>query len=436
MQPKELVFLILFAVLLASVPASFAETIELTLDDAVALGLKNSADVKAKQLAVSSSNKDVKAAKAAYYPCLSVGSDYSHRFTDGGVVGTSPPDQLGLSLELSQTIYTFGRLNAAVDAAEKNSSLAKMELDEEKRGLAVEIQRAFYSYLLAREVLAAKEESLRYKEEALEVAAIRYEAGLAKRRDLLQAESDLMGFVPETISAQNDVEYALLSLRDILRVEGETDVLIKGELDLPDVRLDREKLIQEALEKNSSIEQHEIGVALQEVQGDLAKTERLPVVSGFASASLSNGFDIGGGEFIGNDWDSTISAGIKIQMDLSSLFPWSKETADVEKNAIVLERMNTELESIRNTVTLNVESILLDLSEGQAKIEAGRKALELADELFLSSKQMYKNGLITGLEYKDAQIGLKDSAVGYLTYIYNYWMSLFELMDAVGADRI
>lgn len=98
-KKKPILFLLLCAVLLASVPTSFAETLEFTLDNAVALGLRNSADVKAKQLAVSSSNKDVKAAKAAYYPGLSVGSDYSHRFTDDGVVGTSPPDKLGLSLD-------------------------------------------------------------------------------------------------------------------------------------------------------------------------------------------------------------------------------------------------------------------------------------------------------------------------------------------------
>jgi outer membrane protein len=437
---KSAFYVVVISIGLVTVsPLAFAETLELDLEDAVALGLKYSLEVQNKQLALKVAQKDVKYAKAAYYPGIMASTGYTHSFDEdqkGTGVTAYYPDQLNLSLELSQTIYTFGRLNTSVQAAEKSKELAEIDLNEARRSLSVDIHRAFYSYLLARETLAVKEESFSYRKEALDNAKARYDAGLTTRREVLQAESELKSFVPELIAARNDIEYTILKLRNILGIGNEVDVVIKGELDVAKVLLDTERLMQKAFSKNSNIEQYEITIALQKIQTRLSEIERLPTISGFAGISLQNGFDIGGGAFVGDEWNSTISAGIQVQMELSSLFPWSENTADIEKNSIEVERMNTELEALRDELRLNIESVLLDISEERAKIEAGEKAMELTEELFLSSKEMYENGLISSMEYDDAQIALKDSRVSYLTYIYNYKMLLCDLMDAVGTDHI
>jgi len=68
--------------LILGAQVSFAETLVLTLNDAIAIGLKNSLDIKSKQLAVDAAQKDIKSAKSAYYPGIMVSSGYSHRFDD------------------------------------------------------------------------------------------------------------------------------------------------------------------------------------------------------------------------------------------------------------------------------------------------------------------------------------------------------------------
>jgi outer membrane protein TolC len=98
--------------------------------------------------------------------------------------------------------------------------------------------------------------------------------------------------------------------------------------------------------------------------------------------------------------------------------------------------MDEELRSLRASVSLGVERALLGYSRARAQIEAGEKALELAEELYLSTKEMYENGLVSITDYGDAQIGLIDSRVGYLTYIYDCIIALYDLMDAVGTDTL
>lgn len=426
-----------FLVLVSSI--SFAEEISLTLEEAIAAGLENSLAVKSKRLAVSAAGKDVASAYSAYYPGIDISAGYTGRFDENArnaSTSLSDPDKLDLSIELVQPIYTFGRLNASVEAAKKAEELAAQTLEEQKRSLAVDIRRAFYGYLLAEETLSVKEQSLSYREEAVDIARARYDTGLATRREVLQAESDLAGFIPELISARNDVDYAILKLKDITGIDQEAAVTVRGELSVSDTLLDTATLLDEALFQNSGIRQYDINIALQKVQKTRAEAEKLPSISGFASVSLQNGFDIGGTSTLADGWDNTVSAGVKISMDLSSLFPWSGETAEVEKSGIELQRMNTERKSLKDDIRLKIESILLDLSEGEAMVRAGEKALELAQELFLSTKEMYENGLISLMDYEDAQLTLKDSRAGYLSYLYNYRMLLCDLMDAAGVDSI
>lgn len=198
----------------------------------------------------------------------------------------------------------------------------------------------------------------------------------------------------------------------------------------------RETAILEALAKNSEIRRQELSIEAEKIRERLARSEKLPSVSGFANAGLQNGFDLGAAGYSGTEWESSVSAGVSAQFDLGSLFPWSAKTARVEKSAIEVRKMNEELSSKRDTVSLGVERVLLDLSKARAQIDAGEKALELAEELYLASKEMYENGLLSIMEYDDAQVSLSDSRVGYLTYIYDYRKALYDLMDAIGTDTL
>lgn len=80
-SPKTIFIIIVLMILSITCPSiEAAEKLRLTLEDAITLGIKNSLEIRAKELALSSSLKDVKAAKAGYYPGLSLSSSYSHSF--------------------------------------------------------------------------------------------------------------------------------------------------------------------------------------------------------------------------------------------------------------------------------------------------------------------------------------------------------------------
>ncbi|MBN2324009.1 MAG: TolC family protein [Spirochaetes bacterium] len=430
---------------IAGVSPAYAQKLTLTLDEAIAAGLKNSESVKAKQVAVQSAEQGVRSAESSRFPTVSVGARYTHLFepiTAGttAAIYTSSQDPVSLSASLSQVITTFGKINSAVRLSEAGVSTARLALEEEKRSLSVSIQRGFYGYLLAREMLTVQEKTLSYKEDALRIARERYEAGLIPDYEVLRAESDLESYRPTLLAARNQVENSLIAVVDLLGIEGVwEEVTLVGSLEEEHTPLTPEGLEQQALSNNYSLRQYGQSILLQEVQNDLNKRQKNPTVSAFAEYSLKSGVDSATGAplYWGEDsWEGDLSVGLQVTVPLSNLFPWSGENAAIAQGELDRKRLGYERDSLKTSVQSAIETLLRTIEQKESQIASNRKAVSLAERLYESAKERYRNGLITSLELQDAQVNLNGARLGYLEAVYDYKTALFDLMDAVGVDRL
>jgi len=445
MKAAVIVSIVFFILFITAMPMTArAETLTLTLEQAIDIGIRNSSAVKSARLAVQSAEEGVSSAKASNYPNVSLGSSYTHRFekqTQGGSY-LSSSDPVSVSAELSQNITSFGQVKGSVKLAQNSVELTRLDYEEEKRSLVVDVKRAFYAYLLAKESLDVQTMTLSFKEDALRVAEERYLAGLVPDYEVLSAESDLESFKPELIEAENQLEYARLAIMDILGLEvakENFDIELIGTLEESYHDFEREDLILRALQKNFGIVASRQSISLQEVQNELTKATRRPTVSGFANYSLTSGVDpiTGDPRYWGEDsWDGDLSAGVRMQMPISSLFSWSSESATVRQGEIDLEKLNVQLDALESTVKLQVENSLLALEKRASQIASGEKAVELALRLYNAALDRYNSGLITSLDLQDVQLNLNTAQLGYLEALYGYNTALFDLMDAVGVSSL
>ena len=448
---KYLTTLLLFTVvLLALFGTAQAETIRLTLDSAIALGMANSSSLKAKQMSVSSSREGVSAAKSGYYPWFQAGANWVHFFeqqkspTVSFVIGEDTlvapgsfvfaQDPVTFTLDLQQPIYTFGRLKSGVALAEQGLNLAKLDLTEEERSLIVEIKRAFYGYLLALKVLGVQEETLTQREDAYEVAQARHQAGLVADFEVLSAESDVEAFRPEVISASNNVELALLGVLDLLDVgdTGDFEIELIGELEPEYHEFERGEMIEKAMENNYNLQQYRTSINVARYQESLKKNERKPFIGAFSNYTINSTFDTSTGANDYSTWDDILSVGINVSVPLSALLPYSRETSEKQQASLDLAEVQMNLSSIESSIRLGIDSILLRLDEEEAKIHSTEKNVDLATKLYESARVQFANGLISRLELKEAQLRLNGASIAYLTSVYNHKLALYDLANAVG----
>jgi outer membrane protein TolC len=428
--------------------AAGAESYRFTLEEAIAYGLANSTTTRSKQLALAAAQADLAAAKAGYYPSVSAGVTWAHLFDNtketspgsGTEVPISGTDPLGLSLEVGQSVYTFGKIKNEIKLAEEAVGQAALDLAEENRKTVVLIKDAFYGYLLALEVQAINRETLESKEEALEVARARYDAGLVADFEVLQAESDLESYKATVISSDNGVEIALLNVRNVLGIEEEIDeeefeFELIGELEQIPVQLEREALIQTAMSGKYDLQSFRKRLDITEAQNELDRSRRLPTLRAFANYDVQSRYDISSGntEYFNLDyWDGSLSMGLNLSVPISGFFPWSEQSAGIRKGQFQAEDQRIQYGALEASIRIAVETSVLKIAEERAKIASGMKSVELAQRLYESAVEQYEGGYISSVELKDAQLGLNAARLAYAQAIYNYNSNVLDLMDVVG----
>lgn len=194
----------------------FAGTLEfkpekLDLDAAFAAAQANRPDLWRLARLVAARGEDVDAARAGYFPSLSIyGSGElrkgpSDRFSDSvdGVRG-------GL-----QSRWEIGSRATAGAAAQAGSLLEQARLAEAEARLAaeVEVRRAFSAIEQASELAAATQQGVVQGEEAARLAKARFEAGTATQLDLLQAQAELTSVRTSLLRANHGHSVALAQLR-------------------------------------------------------------------------------------------------------------------------------------------------------------------------------------------------------------------------------
>jgi outer membrane protein TolC len=274
-------------------------------------------------------------------------------------------------------------------------------------------------------------ETLDRKQEALEVARLRYNAGQVSDYEVLRAESDLESYRATVIGSDNAVKVALLNVRNALGIqEEELEFELVGELAPLAFAADRQALRARALERKYELASFRGSMDLAAAQAALNRSLALPTLAGFVAYSL----DSGGDYFSAGAWDGKLTAGLSFSVPLSALFPWSKETAAVRKSALQLENMRQQYSSLESGVRIAVESGLLKIAEQEAKIASGRKSVELAQRLYESAEEQYRSGYISSTDLKDAQLGLNGAQLALAQAVFGYNQNVLDLMDAVGMD--
>ena len=218
--------------ILATVAAAEARVV--TLEQAISMAMEKNRDIeKAREYARYVQGKYVEE-RAAALPQLSLnGSVAVAKDESLKVTGYSAQRQFGQALDLtvSQPIYTWGKLNAAIRAAEVGLKTADEQLRLYRQATYREVVAAYHDIQLAREMHRLARENRAQKLRHLDEATRKFSAGVATDYDVLAAEVAAENTQPDVIRSENTIRLARERLRFLLAM-GEEDVDAAGSLDV------------------------------------------------------------------------------------------------------------------------------------------------------------------------------------------------------------
>lgn len=406
--------------LLAAAPAlAGPQAVALTVDEAVASGLEAShrlAELQALQEGASASRDRESAGDD---PVVSFQADYqrTNHIPEFGVLrpdGTSNvifpdlPNNYRTRLDLRWPIYSGGRVEALARAATAERDASARDLEAARQDLRLEITRAYWAVLTARESVEVLEGAVERVEAQLRDVRNFLEVGLVPPNEVLTVESERSRQEVLLIEARNRAEVVAADLRRLLGVPAETRLTLTSTLEVPpNAPTAVEALIGEATAARADREALELRAAAARAQRDAAATGLRPTVA------IGGGYDYArpNPRFLPREdrwkrsWDATVSLNWR-------LWDGGRTAAQIAEAGARQRAIAARLRDFDSRLALEVRQRTLDLEAARAAIPAAADAVRSAAEARRVVTERFAAGVATSTDALDAQAVLLRAELG------------------------
>ncbi len=393
---------------LASATACCASEIKaLTLEQALAIAMEKNRDIeKAREYAqyVQGRYREERAAalpQIALQGSVAMARDQSLTAS----AGSAPRQTSGsLGITVSQPLYTWGKIGAAIRAAEVGLKTADEQLRLYRQAAWRDVSSCWYDILLAKELHRLALENEKQKQRHLEEARRKLAVGLATEYDVLAAEVAHENARPEVIRSENAVRTTRERLRFLLAAPGEVDAsgaLANPTLDRP-IPSDHEGALAIARKKRPELSDLRLKIGIYDELLTIADADNKPRLdlkggAGWNTLSLDDSGPSRSAD--GAAWN----VGVHLSFPFFDGFRTSGRV--IQARSELRTRRLEELKLL-DSIALEVREAGNALREAAEIHQAVSGTVRQAEKLLTMAEKGYEYGVKIRLEVDDAQLNL------------------------------
>lgn len=452
-----LTMLVLAGMAPAAVTAQAADTLRLSMPDAVTRALRYGDEARMADAQVEMAEAQVMTARATGLPQLRMTGNFNHVYENAraNAVGQifNQVNTYSLNANLSQQLFQGGRIFAGARAASRLREAARLNEEETQARVSFDVQQAYLQVLFANRIIDIQGATYASAQQHLKEVERFEAAGRAARYDVLRARVQVANLEPNLIQARSDRELALLDLKRLTNIPVEVPVVLTTAIDAATA-----EAIAASLDANDqgigarpAIRAAELTASAREEGIRIARADFLPTVSIFINQGLQafptgNRFPPGMGRIISTEcppgsqpgrsciqhnggWFEDRSMGIRFDW---AVFDGLRSKGNFDQAQANLRLANLRLSQERETVALEVAAARAGFQRAKSLFEARKQNSAEAAEALRLANLRFARGLSTQLEVQDAQIAVMQAQTNEARAIYDYYLASAELARALG----
>ncbi len=403
------------------------------------LALENDYSFKSAQSALLASQETTLIAKSLLMPKVNLEGSWQYSKTRTDIESSNPfavKNELiqerqgpGLSISLTQPILDISALHQ-YERGKLTEKIAVLQFENAKNSLLMRTANAYLQTLKAGSKLTATQAAEEAYRAQLQSANVKFNIGLARHSDVLEAQARLDAAIADTIIAKNNLS-TWFDLVQVLTGKTHTEFATlpaNFNAKLPDP-MDSKKWAEAASANNIKINLGKL-TAQQFYENSRSKaTEYLPKVTG--SLSFSGSED--DRRFSNAAPDDFLSQGLTASVRLTvPLYSGGNISASArEANYLYLESLDKSKNNVRE-VAQEVHSIYLSVIANVAAVKARKAAIASSESALVYAKNGYEQGVRSNIDVLNAQNDLYQASQSYAEIVYDYLISGLKLKESSG----
>jgi len=379
-----------------------------TLDEAVALALRENRSLRAKQ--------------------------FEHQATRAGEitaglrpnpVGTYSADHLGArsvdreyAVSVGQPIELGGKRGRRLDSARAATRVSELELADVQRQIVAQVKRTFTDALVARATLDLARDNLRALDDVERIQRFRAERGDISELELTRIQIQRFAFERDAADAGQAIQSARIGLRALAGLDGlPSEFEIAGDLEFQDRPFDREALYRITMANRPDVRAAEAARVKARADVDLARANAWWDVTPQV-------------EYRRVGPDSTIGLAVSVPIRI------------FDRNQGEIARTRAEVQRSDALRQASAVQALADVDAALAAVVTSRDKVILLRDTYLPKAQRaretvefaYRRGGVSLLDYLDAQRTYRETALEHIRTVGAYLGAVYQLEAAVGGS--
>jgi outer membrane protein len=422
----------------------------LTLDQAIAIALKNNREAKNARLEIEKAEDKLDAYRTRRLPSFKISSLVSQPLNsfdttfERGVFGIYPGNipvplqdsviksstntTLLLAGQVTQPLTQLRRIGFQIKQQKLDVEISETKLHATEQALVNEVKRAYYAILQTEGAVRAAEEAVKLYHELDRVTGEYVVQQVALKTDLMDVQTKVAKAEYEVLALNNSLSAQKEQLNHLLGRDVRTELSVTEGLETAQVAMRETNLIaarKRALEHRPEIREARLRLQQANLDKRGKKTELIPDVSLIVNTVTTMNYS----NFVPRNVN-----GVGIQVDWE-VFDWGRKKHEIaEKKRIIAQADNMVLET-ESRVLLEVNSRFRTLQENCQLIRIAQLAQTTARANVQIAAYKYRLEAVLLKDVLTAQTSLANANYEYQKTLLSFWTAKADFEKALGEDE-
>ncbi|HEY6946368.1 MAG TPA: TolC family protein [Candidatus Acidoferrum sp.] len=413
--------------------AAPSEMLRLTLDQAVALALKQNPTAQIAILTAAQSEQDKNIARAELLPQASARisdeaqkvnllAQFGGKTPFPGFPKTLGPYQIfSAGPSVSAPVFDLTLWNR-YQAARNTANASKANSLSTREQVILLTVSQYIGTLRAVANVQASQSRVDLAQALYDQAADLQKEGVGTGIDTLRANVELQNEKQRLLEAENDRDTALYGLSRLLNLDPRQKIELADSLSFFDTpQPEVESSIEGALANRQEWKALSSQIRAAEDQKKAARDSRLPSVR----------FD---GEFsyVGTSGNTTLPTYTYLGSVNLPLFTGGRIRAEVVSADLEIRKLEEQRADLRNQIALDVKTALLNLDSARNEVQVANLGVQLSKEEVDQARDRFKAGVANNIEVIQAQDSLSRANDNQIAALYRFNQARADLARSIG----
>ena len=409
----------------------------ITLDEALQAGRANNLSLTSTAIDVNAAKRDVDTSWNLFIPSLSLSlsnagggpvfnaatTSYTNPLT--GVTADIPMGSMnrGLSASLSVSLTLNPAVKNQMDSYQLGYQIQQVTYEQAKAEVERTITKLFYYLLMEEQNIGVQQANLELAQKQYEEVQLKFEQGFASELEVLSSQLAAERLKPSLQQAKNQYASNLLSLKAMLGMELDQELVVEGEIPSLIKELEVQDL-KEYLEKSYSIALLDLNIAQLKTTKELNSKQAL-----LPSLSLSGSYDLSfWNDSYSNDFSDSASYSIGVRIPLDGFIPNSRTKVGLAKLDDSVQKLALQRQQAVKQLEVSVVGQVQSLNMLASQAELATQSLELTEKVYIMNHIQYESGYIGRVALEEARNNLLGARQQALALQFQYVSSLIDLI--------